>query len=61
MNTKNAFAYLTGEKKYDTAQGAALSQQGAQEGIVLLKNDHGALPLCADTKVAFFGRMTYMP
>ena len=57
MNTKNAFAYLTGEKKYDTAQGAALSQQGAQEGIVLLKNDHGALPLCADTKVAFFGRM----
>ncbi len=57
MNTKNAFAYLTGEKKYDTAQGTALSLQGAEEGIVLLKNDHHALPLCTDTTVAFFGRM----
>lgn len=57
MNTKNAFAYLTGEKNFDPAQGAALSLRGAEEGIVLLKNDHHVLPLTADTNVAFFGRM----
>ncbi len=57
MNTKNAFAYLTGEKKFDPQAATALSLQGAEEGIVLLENKGHTLPLNTHSKVAFFGRM----
>ncbi len=57
MNTKNAFAYLTGEKKLDYNLAASKSLQGAEEGIVLLKNEKDTLPLSKNASVAFFGRM----
>ena len=56
MNTRNAFAYLTGEKKLDYKVAASVALQGAEEGIVLLKNNK-ALPLSRGASVAFFGRM----
>ena len=57
MNTRNAFAYLTGEKKLDYKVAASVALQGAEEGIVLLKNNNKALPLSRGVSVAFFGRM----
>ena len=57
MNTKNAFAYLKGEKKLDYTLAANTSLQGAEEGIVLLKNERNTLPLSKSASVAFFGRM----
>jgi len=57
MNTKNAFAYLTGEKKLDYNAAANASLRGAEEGIVLLKNREDTLPLTKNSSVAFFGRM----
>ena len=57
MNTRNAFAYLTGEKKLDYKVAASVALQGAEEGIVLLKNNNKALPLSRGASVAFFGRM----
>lgn len=57
MNTKNAFAYLTGEKKLDYKAAANASLRGAEEGIVLLKNENKTLPLDKTSTVAFFGRM----
>lgn len=57
MNTKNAFDYLTGVKKFDIEQAKALALEGACEGIVLLENKNRALPLNTDEKIALFGRM----
>lgn len=57
MNTKNAFGYLTGQKKFDPQAAAMLAMQGAEEGIVLLENKNAVLPLNTASKVAFFGRM----
>ncbi len=57
MNTQNAFSYLTGEKKLDYQAATLASLQGAEEGIVLLKNQGNTLPLSKNTSVAFFGRM----
>ena len=57
MNTKNAFAYLTGQKAFDKEAAFNLALQGAEEGIVLLENKNAVLPLRTDSKVAFFGRM----
>ena len=36
-----------------------LSRDAAREGMVLLKNDNGALPLRRGAKVALFGKGTY--
>lgn len=37
----------------------ALSRQAAQEGMVLLKNDKGLLPLALKTRVALFGKGSF--
>ncbi len=57
MNTKNAFEYLTGVKKFDVEQAKSLALEGACEGIVLLENKNRALPLDKGEKLAVFGRM----
>ena len=36
-----------------------LSKEAAREGMVLLKNEGGALPLAMGAKVALFGKGTY--
>ncbi len=56
MNTKNAFDFLLKNKIFDQEKAEALSQKGAEEGIVLLENN-GVLPLSAGDNVAFFGKM----
>lgn len=45
---------LTGSKKH-----IELSKNAAKEGMVLLKNDNGILPLKKGTKVALFGKGTF--
>ena len=37
----------------------ALSKNAAKEGMVLLKNDNGVLPLAKGTKLALFGKGTF--
>lgn len=56
MNTQSAFEYLTGKRTFDSSEAAALSRQGAEEGIVLLENN-GMLPLSKGDGAVFFGRM----
>lgn len=57
MNTKSAFEYLTGIKKFDPEDACKMSLRGAEDGIVLLENKCRALPLKQDEHAAFFGRM----
>ena len=38
---------------------AALSRRAAREGMVLLKNEGGALPLAAGSRIALFGKATF--
>ena len=42
---------ITGSKEH-----IALSREAAREGMVLLKNEHGVLPISAGKKVALFGK-----
>ncbi len=44
---------------FDMNQYAAIARQAAAEGIVLLKNDKGALPLTKNAKAAVFGRSQF--
>ncbi len=57
MDPNVSYEYLTGKRAYraEDAQKAAL--RAAEEGIVLLKNENGALPLAKGEKNAFFGGM----
>ena len=47
-----------GRKVTGSPEHAALSRKAAGEGMVLLKNDDGALPLKRGEKVALFGKAT---
>ncbi len=47
------------KKVFDMNQYAAIARQAAAEGIVLLKNDRGALPLTKNAKAAVFGRSQF--
>ena len=47
-----------GRKVTGSPEHAALSRKAAGEGMVLLKNDNGALPLKRGEKVALFGKAT---
>ncbi len=51
---------LNGDRRVTgSAEHIALSAEAAAEGIVLLKNEDGALPLPAGSKVALFGKAVY--
>ena len=47
------------QKLFDLERYAALARQAAAEGAVLLRNEGGALPLAAGSRVALFGRAQY--
>lgn len=57
MNTSSAFEYLSGVKSFEVDRAREYALKGAEDGIVLLENKNKALPLKADERVAFFGRM----
>ena len=44
--------------KYSMADYAAKAREAVAEGIVLLRNENGVLPLAAGTRVAVFGPKT---
>ena len=50
------YATTTGSKEEAKQQGADLTRTIAEEGIVLLKNDDGALPLAEGAKISVFGK-----
>ena len=45
--------------KYSMADYAAKAREAVAEGIVLLRNENGVLPLAAGTRVAGFGRSQF--
>ena len=45
--------------KYSMADYAAKAREAVAEGIVLLRNENGVLPLAAGTRVAVFGRSQF--
>ena len=45
------------EKVLDWNKYIDKSAETVSEGIVMLKNDNNALPLCKDSEVAVFGRI----
>ena len=45
--------------KPDLVKDAQISRKAAAEGMVLLKNDHNALPLVGNTSIALFGNASY--
>ena len=47
------------QKLFDLQQYAALARQAVAEGVVLLRNEDGALPLAEGSRVALFGRAQY--
>ena len=47
-----------GRRVTASAEHIALSRRAAREGMVLLKNEGGALPLARGTRVALFGKAT---
>ena len=49
-----ASSFETAEEQYDA--GAALAREIEQEGIVLLRNEGGALPLASGARVTLFGQ-----
>lgn len=57
MNTKVAFEYLSGKKRFDPEKARGYALRGAEEGIVLLENKNNTLPIKEGECVAFFGRM----
>jgi beta-glucosidase len=50
------YATTTSSKEEAKEQGADLTRTVAEEGIVLLKNDDGALPLAEGAKISVFGK-----
>ncbi|MCI9671427.1 MAG: beta-glucosidase [Lawsonibacter sp.] len=51
---------LEGDRRVTASpEHVALSRQAAQEGMVLLKNDGGLLPLAPETRVALFGKGSF--
>ena len=46
-------------KLFDTDKFAKVARRAVAEGVVLLKNDNGVLPLKEGTKVALFGRSQF--
>ncbi|MCM1189222.1 MAG: glycoside hydrolase family 3 C-terminal domain-containing protein [bacterium] len=47
------------EKQFDPEKYKAAARQAAAEGIVMLKNEDGVLPLPAGSKIALFGRSQF--
>ena len=45
MDSLISYKYLTGEKKFDAKAACHAALECAEEGIVLLKNENGALPI----------------
>ena len=54
--TEAAYPYQTESKEQAREQGAELTQQVAEEGIVLLKNENNALPMQSGAKISVFGK-----
>ena len=52
---------LANDFAYDPQAHHALARKVAGEGIVLLKNDGGSLPIAKNTKVAVLGEMAKTP
>lgn len=48
-----------GKKKYSTEQYAATARKAVAEGIVMLRNEGGLLPLPAGSRIALFGRSQF--
>ncbi|MBE6216327.1 MAG: beta-glucosidase [Bacteroidales bacterium] len=55
----NRFKGIPFSEAPDLEEGAQASRRIAEEGIVLLKNKSGALPIAKDRKVALFGVTSY--